>query len=140
MEWVICTGLWIRGGTRTKIEGIDCTLQILQWMIPIYLQVDENLDIGRQLKAETRQIEEDLAREREEQVRAKQAMRVAVVDARANVAVAAEKVAIEKRNAAEEERQKKAADAKVCAMTIMNKEPGGDLADDNEQGLGVTWG
>ena len=73
------------------------------------------MDIGRQLKAEAKLIEEALAREREEATKSKQAMRIAVVDARANVAVAAEKITIEKRIAAEEERQKKAADAKILA-------------------------
>lgn len=65
------------------------------------LQVDENQGVGRQLKAEAKQIEADLVREREEDVRVKQAMRVAVVESRSNVAVAAEKMAIEKREAAE---------------------------------------
>jgi len=78
-------------------------------------QVDENLEVGRQLKAEAKRIEEELAREREEAVRAKQAMRETVVEARANIAVAAEKKALEKRLAAEEERRKQAADAKALA-------------------------
>ena len=63
--------------------------------------MDENQGVGRQLKAEAKKIEEDLLREREEEVRSKQAMRVAVVESRSNVAVAAEKLAIEKREVAE---------------------------------------
>jgi hypothetical protein len=65
------------------------------------MQVDENHDIARQLKAEAKRIEEDLAREREEAVRTKQVMRGNVMEGRAGIAFAAEKLAIEKRQQAE---------------------------------------
>ncbi|GAX77699.1 hypothetical protein CEUSTIGMA_g5142.t1 [Chlamydomonas eustigma] len=78
-------------------------------------KVEDNQELGRQLKAEAKEIEEGLAREREEATKAKQAMRAAVVEARGNVAVAAEKVAIEKRLAAEEERQRQEMDTKLLA-------------------------
>ena len=70
------------------------------------LQVSENLALGRQLKAEAQAIEENLVREREEEVKLKQSKRQVVVEARAGIAVAAEKVAAERRAAAEEERRK----------------------------------
>eukprot|EP00798_Chlamydomonas_sp_ICE-L_P020341 gene20341-27103_t len=78
-------------------------------------KVDENLAIGRMAKAEGRRIEEQLAWEREEDKRTKQGMRDTVVEGRAGIAQAAEKLAIERRLAAEEERQKQVNDAKALA-------------------------
>lgn len=75
--------------------------------------MEENLEIGRQLKAEARRIEEDLAREREEMMRNNQLRREAVVEARAGIAQAQERLVIERRNQAEEERRQQAANAKA---------------------------
>eukprot|EP00955_Chlamydomonas_euryale_P052747 355265-Chlamydomonas_euryale.AAC.3 len=75
--------------------------------------VAENQAVGRQLKAEAKAIEEALVREREEARMAKAALRDAVLDTRGAPAVAAEKLAAEKRQLAEEERQRRAANEKA---------------------------
>lgn len=76
-------------------------------------QVEENQKLGQRLKAEARAIEEARARERGEEVLAKQALRDKVVEGRAGVSQASERMAAEKRAAAEEERRRQAADAKA---------------------------
>ncbi|KAG1668464.1 hypothetical protein FOA52_005237 [Chlamydomonas sp. UWO 241] len=77
--------------------------------------VEENLALGRQVKADTRAIEESLAAEREEARLEKARLRDAVLDTRGAAAVAAEKVVAEKRQLAEEERARSAANAKALA-------------------------
>eukprot|EP00798_Chlamydomonas_sp_ICE-L_P025435 gene25435-11095_t len=84
-------------------------------------EVEENLEVGRLVKAEAKRIEEDLAKEREEDVKKKQAMKETVVEGKAAIALAAEKVAIEKRLTAEDERQKQAAHAKALAEAKLQK-------------------
>lgn len=78
-------------------------------------QVEVNQAIGRELKAEAKLIEEAREKEKEEEVKVKQAMREAVLETRGNAAVAAEKVSAEKWSVAEEERQKRARDTKLLA-------------------------
>jgi hypothetical protein len=81
--------------------------------------------VGQQLKAEAARIEEGLAREREGLMRSNQARREAVVEARAGIAVAAEKLVIEKRLAAEEERRTQVRGAvpagqRVCETYVLS--------------------
>ncbi len=76
-------------------------------------QIAANQALGRQLKAEAREIAQALESERQDEVRQKQVKRSQVVEARAGVALAAEKLAAEKRNAAEQERRRQAGDAKA---------------------------
>lgn len=78
-------------------------------------QVEANQAIGRELKAEIKLIEEAREREKEEEVKFKQAMRDTVHETRGNAAVAAEKVTAVKWTVAEEERQKRARDGKLLA-------------------------
>ena len=78
-------------------------------------QVEENQAVGRQVKAELKLIEEQREKDKEEDVKVKQAMREAVAETRGNAAAAAEKAAAEKWTQAEEERQKRAQDAKMLA-------------------------
>lgn len=78
-------------------------------------QVEANLELGRQAKEEGRRIEEALKREREEGVKANQVKRQEVLVAKAAVPVVLEKLAQEKRLAAEEERRRQEADAKALA-------------------------
>ncbi|KAL6758240.1 hypothetical protein V8C86DRAFT_2601438 [Haematococcus lacustris] len=76
-------------------------------------QVEENQELGRLLKAQSKALEEAKEREVREEVASKQARRAQVIEARAGVAQAAERLAADKRATAEEERKKQAADAKA---------------------------